>query len=100
MPLQPKLDLLLQVHEEALKVKGASFVSAAMQFVNEQKYFASTEGSHIRQSLIRSYPSFSVTAVDRDTGKFYSRAALTAPMGMGYEYIESYPHLEEARIAA
>ena len=100
MPLQPKLDLLLQIHEEALKVKGASFVSAAMQFVNEQKYFASTDGSHIQQSLIRSYPSFSITAVDRGTGKFYSRAALTAPMGMGYEYIESYPLLEEARVAA
>src|SRR5687768_9618118 len=28
MPLQPKLDLLLQIHEEALKVQGASFVSA------------------------------------------------------------------------
>ena len=100
MPLQPKLDLLLQIHEEALKVPGASFVSAAMQFVNEQKYFASTDGSHIEQSLIRSYPSFSITAVDRGTGKFYSRAALTAPMGMGYEYIESYPLLEEARVAA
>jgi TldD protein len=100
MPLQPKLDLLLQIHEEALKVKGASFVSASMQFVNEQKYFASTDGSHIQQSLIRSYPSFSVTAVDRGTGKFYSRAALTAPTGMGYEYIEGYPLLEEARVAA
>jgi TldD protein len=100
MPLQPKLDLLLQIHEEALKIKGASFVSAAMQFVNEQKYFASTDGSHIEQSLIRSYPSFSVTSVDRGTGKFYSRAALTAPMGMGYEYVESYPLLEEARVAA
>jgi TldD protein len=100
MPLQPKLDLLLQIHEAALKVNGASFVSAAMQFVNEQKYFASTEGSHIQQSLIRSYPTFNVTAVDRTTGKFYQRAALTAPMGMGYEYIESYPLLEEARVAA
>ena len=100
MPLQPKLDLLLQIHEAALKVNGASFVSAAMQFVNEQKYFASTEGSHIQQSLIRSYPSFNITAVDRTTGKFYQRAALTAPMGMGYEYIESYPLLEEARVAA
>jgi TldD protein len=71
-----------------------------MQFVNEQKYFASSDGSHIEQSLIRSYPSFSVTAVDRGTGKFYSRDALTAPMGMGYEYVESYPLLEEARVAA
>jgi TldD protein len=100
MPVQPKLELLLQLHEEALKVKGASFVSASMQFVNEQKYFASSEGSHIQQSLIRSYPNFSVTSVDRGTGKFYSRAALTAPMGMGYEYIEAYPLLEEARVAA
>ena len=53
MSLQPKLDLLLQIHEEALKVPGASFVSAFMQFVNEHKYFASTEGSHIEQSLVR-----------------------------------------------
>jgi TldD protein len=100
MPVQPKLDLLLQIHEEALKVPGASFVSAFMQFVNEDKYFASTEGSHIQQSLIRSYPSFSVTAVDKASGKFYSRAALTAPMGMGYEYVEGYPLLQEAKVAA
>jgi TldD protein len=100
MPLQPKLDLLLQIHEEALKVPGASFVTAFMQFVNEHKYFASSEGSHIEQSLVRSYPFFSVTAVDRDTGKFYSRQSLTAPMGMGYEYVESYPLLQEARVAA
>jgi TldD protein len=100
MPLQPKLDLLLQINDEALQVQGASFVSAYMQFVNEQKYFASTEGSHIEQSLIRSYPGFSITAVDKASGKFYSRNALTAPMGMGYEYIESYPLLEEVRVAA
>ncbi len=100
MPIQPKLDLLLQVHEAALEVPGASFVSASMQFVNEDKYFASSEGSHVRQSLIRSYPNFSVTAVDKASGKFYSRRALTAPVGMGYEYVEGYPLLEEARVAA
>ena len=100
MPIQPKLDLLLQINEEALKVQGASFVNAFMQFVNEQKYFASTEGSHIEQSLIRSYPNFSVTAVDRQSGKFYARRALTTPMGMGYEYVEEYPLLQEARVAA
>ena len=71
-----------------------------MQFVNEHKYFASSEGSHIEQSLIRSYPTFSVTAVDKATGKFYSRNALTAPMGMGYEYVDGYPLLQEAQVAA
>lgn len=100
VPLQQKLDLLLQVHEAALKVPGATFVSAFLQFVNEQKYFASSEGSHIRQSLIRSYPSFSVTAVDKASGKFYSRRALTTPIGVGYEYIETYPLVAEAATAA
>jgi TldD protein len=100
MPLQPKLDLLLQINDEALKVPGASFVSASMLFVNEHKYFASTEGSHIEQSLVRSYPSFSITAVDRASGKFYSRNSLTAPTGMGYEYVEGYPLLQEAKVAA
>src|SRR3954471_24553582 len=100
VPLQPKIDLLLQINEEALKVEGASFVSAFMLFVNEKKFFASTDGSSIDQSLIRSWPTFSITSVDRSTNRFYQRNALTAPMGVGYEYVESYPLLQEARVAA
>ena len=100
VPLQPKIDLLLQMNDVALKVPGASFVSAFMLFVNEKKFFASSEGSYITQSLIRSYPNLSVTAVDRATNRFYQRASLMAPMGMGYEYIESLPLLEEATQAA
>jgi TldD protein len=100
MPLQPKIDLLLQINDEALKVKDATFVSAFMLFVHEKKFFASTEGSYITQSLIRSYPNFSITSVDRATNRFYRRNSLAAPMGMGYEYIESLPLLPEAKLAA
>ena len=101
MPLQPKLDLLLQINEEALKVPGASFVSASMQFVNEHKYFASTEGSHIEQSLIRSYPSFSVTAVDKATGKFYSRDVADRADGHGLRVRRGLSRCsKEARVAA
>src|SRR5215203_3949922 len=71
-----------------------------MLFVNEKKFFASTDGSYITQSLIRSYPTFTVTSVNRDTNRFYQRNALTAPMAIGYEYIESLPLLQEARQAA
>ena len=81
LPLQPKIDLLLQINEEALKVQGASFVSAFMLFVNEKKFFASTDGSYITQSLIRSWPTFNITSVDRSTNRFYQRNALTAPDG-------------------
>jgi TldD protein len=100
VPIQTKIDLLLKINDEALKVTGASFISAFMLFVNEKKFYASTDGSYIDQSLIRSYPTFTVTAVDRATNRFYQRNALAAPMGVGYEYIESYPLLEEARTAA
>jgi TldD protein len=100
VPIQPKIDLLLQINEEALKVQGASFVSAFMLFVNEKKFFASSDGSYITQSLIRSWPTFTISAVDRSTNRFYQRNALTAPMGMGYEYIESLPLLQEAKQAA
>lgn len=100
VPIQPKIDLLLQINEEALKVPGATFVSAFMLFVNEKKFFASSEGSYITQSLIRSYPTFSITSVDRATNRFYQRNSLVAPMSMGYEYIEGLPLLQEAKQAA
>src|SRR5262245_25742297 len=100
VPLQTKIDLLLAINDAALKVKDASFVSALMLFVNEKKFYASTDGSYITQSLVRSWPNFSVTAVNRETNRFYSRNALPAPMATGYEYIESLPLIEEARQAA
>src|SRR3954471_15015821 len=100
MPLQPKIDLLLQINEAALKVKDASFVSAFMLFVNEKKFFASSEGSYITQSLIRSWPNFTVTSVDRTANRFYQRTSLPGPMGMGYEYVESLGLLQEAKLAA
>jgi TldD protein len=100
VPLQPKIDLLLATNDAALKVKDASFVSALMLFVNEKKFFASTDGSYITQSLVRSWPNFSVTSVNRETNRFYTRSALPAPMAAGYEYIESLSLVDEARQAA
>jgi TldD protein len=38
--------------------------------------------------------------VDKPTGKFDSVALLTSPVGTGWEYIESYPLLAEAQLAA
>jgi TldD protein len=38
--------------------------------VNEQKYFASTDGSYIDQDIHRIWPLFAVTKIDAKTGKF------------------------------
>jgi len=90
VPIKEKVDLLLQVNDIAI-TNGASFVTAMISAVNEQKYFASTDGSYIDQDIHRIYPTFNVTKIDRAAGKFMQRNALSAPMGMGYEYMHARP---------
>ena len=88
VPIEAKVDLLLRVNAEALKVNGASFCTSSMFFRYEKKLFASTEGSVIDQEIVRSWPSFTVTAVDRDRGIFETRTADVLPAGLGYEHVE------------
>jgi TldD protein len=115
VPIKEKADLLLSVNAAALAA-GANFVSSNMFIVNQQKYFASTDGSYIDQDIHRIWPTFTVTAIDKASGKFRSRDSLSSPMGMGYEYLEgnrklvlpnglmgyndSYNMLEDAKEAA
>ena len=84
IPVKEKIDLLMKVNGEAMK-NGAGFVTSNLFLVNEQKYFASTDGSYIEQDIHRIWPTFTVTAVDKAAGKFKTRDAISSPMGMGYE---------------
>ena len=86
VPIKDKVDLLLSVNAKALDL-GVSFINSVLFQVNEQKYFASTDGSYIDQDIHRIYPTFGVTAIDRASGKFRSRQAMSSPVGMGYEYL-------------
>ncbi|MBC7722845.1 MAG: TldD/PmbA family protein, partial [Pedobacter sp.] len=86
VPIKEKIDLLLNVNNEGLK-NGGNFMSSSIFMVNEQKYFASTDGSYIDQDIHRIWPNFTITKIDKATSKFETRNALCAPMGMGYEYL-------------
>jgi TldD protein len=99
IPTSVKCDLLLAINAEAKKA-GASFCNSSVFAVREEKYFASTEGTYIDQLMTRVWPNFTVTYVDRAAGRFDTRAALTAPSGMGWEYVEGFPLLEEVKRAA
>jgi TldD protein len=88
--IKDKVDLLLNANAKAME-KGASFVNSLIFLVNEQKYFANTEGSYIDQDIHRTWPNFSVTMVDRQSGQFKNRTAFSAPVGMGYEYLDAKP---------
>jgi TldD protein len=97
IPVAEKVELLLAANAEAQK-NGASFVNSNLFQVNEQKYFASSEGSYIDQDIHRIWPTFNVTAIDKAAGKFKTRQAMSAPMGMGYEYMN--PKKEDKLIGA
>ncbi len=86
VPVKEKVDLLLSANAIALQ-NGANFVNSTIFAINEQKYFASTDGSYIDQDIHRLYPTFNVTKIDMANGKFDTRKALSSPVGMGYEYL-------------
>lgn len=90
VPVKEKVDLLLQVNGIAM-AGGANFVNSAILAVNEQKYFASTDGSYIDQDVHRIYPFFNVTKIDKASGKFETRRSLSSPVGLGYEYLSATP---------
>ncbi|HEY5804963.1 MAG TPA: TldD/PmbA family protein [Lysobacter sp.] len=87
VPLKDKVDLLLGVNAAAINA-GGSFVNSMLFLVNEQKYFASTDGSYIDQDVHRIWAPMTVTAIDKATGKFRTRDGLSSPMGMGFEYLD------------
>ncbi|TLP71881.1 TldD/PmbA family protein [Maribacter sp. ACAM166] len=117
VPVSEKVDLLLSANAAALD-NGADYVNSALFMVNEQKYFASTDGSYIDQDIHRLWPTFRVTAIDKAAGNFKTRENMSAPVGMGYEYMDglesekldgpaglrlyrnSYDMVEDATIAA
>jgi TldD protein len=90
VPIKEKVDLLLGANSEAMKA-GANYITSILFLINEQKYFASSDGSYIDQDVHRIWPAFFATAIDPQSGKFETRNSLSAPMGMGYEYLNVRP---------
>ncbi|MFZ4688150.1 MAG: TldD/PmbA family protein [Polymorphobacter sp.] len=90
VPVKDKVDLLLQVNAAAMAA-GASFINSTIFLVNEQKYFASTDGSYIDQDVHRIWAPFTATAIDKASGKFRTRNGLSSPMGMGFEFLDAKP---------
>lgn len=90
IPVKEKTDLLLAVNGAAM-ANGADFVNSVLFMINEQKYFASTDGSYIDQDVHRIWPNFTVTAVDKASGLMATRDSLSAPMGRSYDYLQTAP---------
>lgn len=99
IPADEKASRLLAINELALR-EGADYCSSTFQLAREKKFFASSRGSHIMQTRVRCHSQFEVTAIDKQSGKFASRASLAAPRGSGWEYVDACDLVSEAELAA
>ena len=94
-----KIDLMLAVNEAALAA-GASYATAYLTIVKEEKFLANSAGSRIEQMRVRIAPGFTATAVNPSTGRFASRSSLAAPRAAGWEYVRDLGLDREAAEAA
>ena len=85
VPIKDKVDLLLSVNDTAMS-NGANYITSVLFLVNEQKYFASTDGSYIDQDVHRLWAPFFATAIG--ASGFKQRTGLGNPVGMGFEYLD------------
>ena len=93
VPLNQKVQLLLDADAAMNSVKGVSLTNASMEYSREHKFFVSSEGSEIEQELFDTGAAISASAVDTETSEIqtrsypnsFGRQAGTA----GYEFIEA-----------
>ncbi len=88
IPIKDKVDLLMEVNNAAME-NGANYITSVLFLVNEQKYFASTDGSYIDQDVHRLWAPFFATAIG--AAGFKQRTGLGNPVGMGFEYLDGDP---------
>jgi TldD protein len=97
VPIEEKVAQLLTANAAALEVKGARFVNSAMFFLREEKTLATTDGTYVVQTIFRSQPTMTVTAVAPDFSDFQSRQSNDIqPHGRGYEHVRDAKLVENA----
>jgi TldD protein len=97
VPIEEKVALLLDANAAALKVAGAKFVNSGMFFLREEKTLATSDGTYVVQTIFRSQPQMTVTAVAPDFSDFQSRQSNDIqPMGRGYEHVRDAKLVENA----
>ena len=96
VPVAEKLDLLRRASEEAKKVAGVFSTNGFVAQRVEYRFFASTEGSVITQTVFQISPEFSATAVERGR-KTKTRTYRPNASTAGYEVVTRADFVGNAR---
>ncbi len=100
--LESKIDLLLRINNELMKVKDIKVANSQMRFIREKQFFANTEGSYIEQELLRSSVGYTATAVGEGDMQVrsYPDSHGWHSMSKGYEFVRELPLIENTQRTA
>lgn len=86
VPTAEKTDLLADWSARLSAADGVDHVTASVQQVKEQTFYADLAGSRITQQRVRLHPQLEAVSVGGDAG-FDSMRTLAPPTGRGWEYL-------------
>jgi TldD protein len=92
-----KIALLQGVNDEVRKAAGVFSVAGYLEQRSEDRFFASTDGSVIRQRIVQVSPEYTATARDLKTRKAKTRTYRPNAVCGGYEFVERAGLMENAR---
>jgi len=87
VPTADKVALLAEYSGRLQAADGVDHVSASLNTVKEQAFYADTFGSSITQQRVRLHPTLDAVSVDAAEGSFESMRTLCPPMGRGWEVL-------------
>lgn len=87
IPGADKIAVLADYSERLLAADGVDHVSAGLQAVKEQTYYADTFGASTTQQRVRVQPSLEAVSVDPSAGTFETMRTLAPPTARGWEAV-------------
>ena len=87
VPGPDKIAVLADYSERLLAADGVDHVSASLQAVKEQVYYADTFGTSTTQQRVRVQPSLEAVSVDPSAGSFETMRTLAPPTARGWEAV-------------
>ncbi|MEQ0576058.1 TldD/PmbA family protein, partial [Mycobacterium tuberculosis] len=87
VPASGKIAVLRDYSGRLLDADGIDHVSASLNAVKEQTFYADTFGSSITQQRVRLLPCLDAVAVDSAAGNFESMRTLAPPTARGWEVV-------------
>ncbi len=87
VPTEEKVGLLEEWSRRLMEAPAVEHVSAVVEQVRENKFYADLHGTSTTQQRVRLNPDVEIFGVDRERGLLDSMRTIAPPVGRGWEYL-------------